>query len=407
VQILSGMNRLINLPIPHSFFLFGARGTGKTWTLKKRLPEGGGIYIDLLLPEDYERFSQRPSSLSETIQTLPEKGEFWLVIDEVQKVPALLDMVHLEIEAHKRSQMGVTKERPPERKIYFALTGSSARKLKRGNANLLAGRAFLMNLYPLTHLELGNNFDLHEVLRWGSLPGIITEEQLDIRNQLLLSYIHTYLKEEILEEQLAREAPPFRRFLESAAQTNGEIINFSAIGRDVNISSNTVQSYYQILEDTLLGYYVLPYHTSIRKRQRKGPKMYLFDCGVCRALLGLHTQAVTPANYGYGKVFEHFIFLEMYRLASYNNKQFSFYYLRTKEDLEIDFIIERPGMPLALVEVKSTENVQDQHLRGLKAVKKDFPNAELFLVSREKYPRLKDGIQILPWKEAMEAIGVV
>ncbi|HMO18024.1 MAG TPA: DUF4143 domain-containing protein [Oligoflexia bacterium] len=136
-----------------------------------------------------------------------------------------------------------------------------------------------MNLYPLTHQELGDDFDLHEVLRWGSLPGIITEKELDIRNQMLISYIHTYLKEEILEEQLAREAPPFRRFLESAAQTNGEIINFSAIGRDVNLSSNTVQSYYQILEDTLLGYYVLPYHTSIRKRQRKGPKMYLFDCG--------------------------------------------------------------------------------------------------------------------------------
>jgi uncharacterized protein len=135
--------------------------------------------------------------------------------------------------------------------------------------------------------------------------------------------------------------------------------------------------------------------------------MYLFDCGVCRALMGLHTQAVTPANYGYGKMFEHFIFLEMYRLASYNNKQFSFYYLRTKEDLEIDFIIERPGMPLALIEVKSTENVQDQHLRGLKSVKKDFPNAELFIFSREKYPRLKDGIHILPWQDGMLALGVI
>jgi uncharacterized protein len=192
------MNRLIKLPIPHSFFLFGARGTGKTWTLKKRLPKGEGIYIDLLLPEDYERFSQRPSSLSETIQTLPEKGEFWIVIDEVQKVPALLDMVHLEIEAHKRSQMGVTEERPPERKIYFALTGSSARKLKRGNANLLAGRAFLMNLYPLTHLELGGNFDLHEVLRWGSLPGVITENELEIRNQMLVSYILPTLEFSVL-----------------------------------------------------------------------------------------------------------------------------------------------------------------------------------------------------------------
>ena len=227
-------------------------------------------------PRDYLELSAKPDLLSERIALLGE-GEQWVVIDEVQKVPKLLDMVHLEIEAHSRSQMGVGNERPKERKLYFALTGSSARKLKRGKANLLAGRAFLNYLYPLVHKELPKDLSMEFVLAWGSLPAVITAESDSLREEILYSYVHTYLREEILEEQLAREAPPFRRFLEIAAQSNGEIVNFSSIAKDVNLSPNTIQNYYQILEDTLIAYQIPPFHQSIRKRQKTSPKYYFFD----------------------------------------------------------------------------------------------------------------------------------
>ncbi|MCB0322560.1 MAG: ATP-binding protein [Bdellovibrionales bacterium] len=400
------MNRVVNLPESNSFFMFGARATGKTWLLRKRLPEGSTIFIDLLSPKDYDRYSRSPSSLSELLATLPEHGEFWIVVDEVQKAPALLDVVHLEIEAHRRSAEGVTDERPAKRKVSFALTGSSARKLKRGRANLLAGRALVRNLFPLVHQEFEDSFCLSQVLQWGSLPGIATTESAELRAELLGAYVHTYLKEEILAEQLAREAPPFRKFLECAAQSNGEITNYSSIAREVGVSANTVQSYYQILEDTLLGYRVFPYHRSIRKRQRVGPKMYLFDCGVVRTLLGLQDQAVLPSSYGYGRAFEHFIFLEMYRWSSYNQKNYEFCYLQTKDKLEIDFIIERPGMPLALVEIKSAERVHDQQLRAMRSVQKDFSKAEFFVLCRETQPRMVEGIHILPWQEGLYALGL-
>lgn len=400
------MNRIANLPKSHSFFLFGARATGKTWLLKSTLPGQNTTYIDLLQANDFDLYSRDPSRLSEYISTLPEAGEYWIVIDEVQKVPSLLDVVHIEIEAHGRSRLGVTDERPKERKVYFALTGSSARKLKRGQANLLAGRAFLNYLYPLTFRELDNKFSMNEILQWGSLPGVILEPSLETRSELLSAYVHTYLREEILAEQLARDAVPFRRFLECAAQTNGEIINFSSVGRDVGVSPNTVQTYYQILEDTLLGYRVLPYHQSIRKRQRVGPKMYLFDCGVTRTLLRQQNQSITDSTYGYGRSFEQAMFLEMYRLSSYQNKDYQISYLMTKDGLEIDFIIERPGLPLALVEVKSADKINDSHLRSLKSVKKDFPKAELFIMCKERTPRIVEGIKVLPWQECITELGL-
>lgn len=373
--------------------------------MREHFAKGTTMFLDLLTPKDYDRFSQNPSSLSEIVAALPSQGDCWVIIDEVQKVPQLLDMVHLEIEAHSRSQMGVTTERPSRRRLFFALTGSSARKLKRGRANMLAGRAFLRHLYPLVSSEFGDAFNLGFVLQWGSLPGIVTASSDEERNELLMAYIHTYLKEEILAEQLAREAPPFRRFLECAAQTNGEIVNFSSIARDVGLSSNTVLSYFQILEDTLLAYRLQPYHQSIRKRERRGPKFYLFDCGVARALLGLQNQPLLSNNYGYGRTFEHFIFLEIYRLASYAGSDFQLSYLQTKDGLEIDLLIERPGMPLALIEIKSTGTVQDVHLRGLRSVKKDFPDAQQMILSQEPRPRLVDGIHIMPWQMGIRELG--
>lgn len=399
------MKRIINLPESHSFFLFGARGTGKSWLLRERLPTAQTHYIDLLTPADFDQLSQRPELLSERIARLGT-GRQWVVIDEVQRVPELLNMVHLEIEAHSRSRMGVGQERPKERELLFALTGSSARKLKRGKANLLAGRAFLRHLFPLITPELPESFSVADSMRWGTLPRVVTEPLDQNRAEILRGYVHTYLREEILEEQLARSVRPFRRFLEVAAQTNGQILNYASVARDVGVTPNTVQNYYQILEDTLLAERLDPFHESIRKRQRSAPKMYLFDLGVQRVLAGALDETLTPSSYGFGRVFEHFIVCECIRRNLYLSKSYRFSYLRTKNDLEIDLVIERPGMPRALVEIKSTDRVQEDHLRGLQLLGNDIQNAERFCLSRDPGARVIDGINVLPWTQGLSELGL-
>lgn len=401
------MNRCIKLPEAQSFFLLGARATGKTWLLRKRFADSPGEYIDLLNSRDYTELSLHPEYLSHRIASLPEEGPVWVIIDEVQKVPELLNMVHLEIEAHQRSRGGVTNERPPQRQLRFVLTGSSARKLKRGNANMLAGRAFLRYLYPLITEELPEGVSLLNILQWGTLPGVISAESDEIRDEMLSAYTHTYLREEILAEQLAREAPPFRRFLEVAAQGNGEIVNYSAVARDVGVSPNTVQQYYQILEDTLLAYSVPPYHRSLRKRQTAGPKYFYFDIGVTRSLLGIAAHPVAPSTYGFGKTFEHFIFLEIYRRLSYVGAgEECVSYLRTKDGVEIDFLVERPGEPLIAIEVKSADNIRPDHLNALATIGRELgPNVRRVCLCRETYRRLVDGIEVLPWREGLAELG--
>jgi predicted AAA+ superfamily ATPase len=401
------LQRLFNLPKSHSFFLFGARGVGKTSLLRHLLSSTSVTFLDLLLPDDFERYARNPGQLSDLIAELPKDGEHWIVIDEVQKAPALLDMVHLELEAHSRSRMGVGNERPTNRVICFALTGSSARKLKRGKANLLAGRAFLRHLFPLTHHELPLEYALNSALAWGTLPAIVGASNDHQRKEMLGAYVHTYLREEILEEQLARSAPTFRRFLEIASQQNGEPINFAAIGRDVGLSTPTIQTYFEILEDTLIAHRIDPFHYSVRKRQREAPKFYIFDLGVARALSGSLRSDISPHNYGYGKSFEHFIICEVIRLSSYTRNDWRLSYLRTKDGLEIDLVIERPGLPIALVEIKSTDQIREEHLKPLRLLGADIPNSEMFCLSQESRARLVDGIRVLPWKEGLVALGLV
>jgi len=399
------MQRLINLPESHSFFLFGARGTGKSWLLRERLPAQQTHYIDLLTARDFEELSQRPGLLSERVARLG-LGKQWVVIDEVQRVPEILNMVHLEIEAHSRSRMGIGQERPKDRQLLFALTGSSARKLRRGQANLLAGRAFLRHLYPLIYSEFPSTYSISDALRWGGLPRVITETSDEARAELLSVYVHTYLREEILAEQLARSAPPFRRFLEVAAQANGQILNYTSIARDVGVSPHTVQSYYQILEDTLIAERIEPFHESIRKRQRTAPKFYFFDIGVQRALMGALREEPTPRSYSFGRIFEHFIVCEIIRRNSYLDRDFRFSYLRTKDDLEIDLVIERPGAPRALVEIKSSERINDEHLRSLSLLGPDISNSERFCLSLDPTPRVVSGINVLPWEMGIKELGL-
>jgi len=379
------VQRSLNIFKNNSFFLFGARGTGKTRLITDLIPASACIYIDLLDPAQYEQFLVDPSRLTRLINARDPHIE-WIIVDEVQKVPPLLDIAHACIEKYH---------------IKFALTGSSARKLKRGGANLLAGRAYTYHLYPFTADELGADFDLDRCLAWGTLPKPYTADTNEERALFLRSYVHTYLREEIQVEQLVRRLDPFRRFLSVAAQMNGTLINFSNIARDVGSTTPTVQSYFQILEDTLLGFYLEPYHLSVRKRQKEAPKFYFFDIGVQRALAELLTLPLVESSYGYGKTFEHFIILELHRRSSYLQNDFKFSFLVTKDDAEIDLIVERPGRKTIIVEIKSTTTVREDHVVALRRFLPDFKNSEGICLSRDQTAQKFGEVMCLPWDQGI------
>ncbi len=382
------IKRQLQLSEINSFFLFGARGTGKT-TLLKELPFlNNALYIDLLDADQEEQYALRPGLLIEQAEAMDE-GE-WIIIDEIQKLPKLLDHVHII----------VTKK-----DIRFALTGSSSRKLKRGGANLLAGRAFSFSLYPFTAQELGDRFDLQEALQWGTLPKIISYKSDKDKKRFLRTYTQTYLKEEILVEQLIRNLTPFRLFLSIAAQMNTQIINFSNIARDTGVDHKTVQNYYQILVDTNLGFFLEAYNRSVRKVQKQSPKFYLFDMGVKRSLQNMLNVPLVPRTTEFGDAFESWFIGECFRLNHYHELDFKFSYLRTKDDVEVDLIIDRPGQSQILLEIKSSDRVDDRHVKNLVHFNKDFPDAELICASRVAHKQVVNGIKVLPWKDSLTYIG--
>lgn len=371
--------RSISLPNENSFFLFGARGTGKTTLLKVLFPDA--LTIDLLDNRTEEELMMAPHHLEAMIAG---SSASHIIIDEIQKIPKLLDEVHRLIEKS-------------ENKNRFILTGSSAKKLKSGGANLLAGRAFLRNLFPLTQRELGDAFVLEDALRWGSLPRIFSLESQDSKRDYLDSYAQLYLKEEVWAEQLIRNLPPFRRFLEVAAVNFGKILNASNIAADVGVDPKTVQSYYSILEETLLGFHLDAYHSSVRKRLRQAPKFYFFDNGVSRALARMQSVLPKEGTAYYGDLFEQFVINEIFRTNDYEKRDYRFSYLQSASGVEIDLVIERPGKPLALVEIKSTTQVRNDHLSGLENFADSFPDAELFILSRDHNPKRFGRIDALPW----------
>lgn len=386
-------NRILNLSQKHSFFLFGMRGSGKSTLLKQRLSGLNTVWIDLLLAEEELKYRANPDILKNEILALIKQGKKpeRVVIDEVQKIPALLDVVHYLIE---------------EQKIKFALTGSSARKLKRGGANLLAGRAFVFNLFPLSFIELGPDFDLDVFLSWGGLPTLFASdyESSEDKNRFLKSYIHTYLKEEILIEQLVRRIDPFHAFLEVSAQMNGEILNFSKIAREANTDDKSVERYYSILEDTLLGFHLMPYHHSVRKQQITSSKFYYFDTGIVRALKGNASQRIAASTYEYGKAFEHFIISEIYKLNKYYERDYKLSFLKTKDGVEIDLIVEISAKKKYCIEIKSgnVKNLNDFNAQHRLAL--DMAATELIVISQNKKAISDDRVHVMPWQEGIKKI---
>lgn len=379
--------RSLDILKSNSFFLFGARGTGKTSLLESVFPREQYTWLDLLENNIEILLSKDPDALSDFVK---KSKEDWIIIDEVQKIPKLLDIVHKEIEKSK---------------IKFALTGSSARKLKRGGANLLAGRAFVYNLFPLSHFEIDKEFILDEVLKWGSLPGIFKCKSETEKRKFLDSYVNTYLTEEIFAEQLVRNITPFKQFLRLAAQSNGAILNFKKIGEDLSIDGKTVKTYFEILQDTLIGFYLPVTSKSFRKQQLTSPKFYLFDTGVTRAIEGVsHFQI--DSSQEYGRLFEHWYIAEFFKLNSYKDSPFEMSYLMTKGGVEVDLVLSAPRQKEVFVEIKSTRNVQDFHLKNLKSLKKDYPDNRYICISRDSVSRTRDGIDILNWRESFQELGL-
>jgi len=380
--------RLLNILDTQSFFLFGARGTGKSTFLDSFLKADACVVIDLLDPELADELISYPNNL--VTRLAPYEGvRDWVVIDEVQKAPKLLDIVHKLIK---------------ERRFKFALTGSSARKLKRGAANLLAGRAAVYNMFPLTCKELGNDAELMDILQFGTLPEIFSLDGHTAKAKFLKSYAQTYIKEEIISEQIVRNLPPFRRFIDVAAQSDTEIISYSNIAKDVHSDPKTISTYYGILEDTLIGFRLQAYDRSIRRKQKKAAKFYMFDTGVTRALAERVDYALAPKTFEYGQLFESFIINEIKRRMTYLDRQFSLSYLRVSDDLEIDLIIEQSGKARWIIEIKSTTNVDERHVQALKIFKNDFPDAQRLLISNDKTAKQLAGISALHWKEGIEMV---
>lgn len=271
-----------------------------------------------------------------------------------------------------------------EQKIKFALTGSSARKLKRGAAN----------------------FDLDSFLSWGGLPALFASDckASEDKNRFLKSYIHTYLKEEILIEQLVRRIDPFHAFLQVSAQMNGEILNFSKIAREANTDDKSVERYYSILEDTLLGFHLMPHHHSVRKQQIASSKFYYFDTGIVRALKGNAGQMMAASTYEYGKAFEHFIITEIYKLNKYHERDCKLSFLKTKDGVEIDLIIGVSARKKYCIEIKSgnVKNLSDFNAQYKLAL--DIGARELIVISQNK-KALRDGrVHVMPWQEGIKEI---
>jgi uncharacterized protein len=364
----------INLPPRRSAFLWGPRKTGKTFWLRQTFPQH--LRLDMLQTDVFGEYAARPSLLRERYQDHQEM----IVIDEIQMVPELLNEVHWLIE---------------NRGLSFLLTGSSARKLRRKHANLLGGRAWRNTMHPLTLLET-EGFDLEAVMVSGLLPPHFLSPD-PIRD--LRSYVADYLKEEIAAEAAVQSIPAFAEFLRVAALTNGELLNYTNVAREAGVSAKVVRGYFQILEDTLLGFRVAPWRKSKTRRMIETEKFYLFDVGVANHLSRRTPREGTPE---FGKALEHYILMELKAYQAYRHPELDIRYWRTSSGMEVDFVLG--DMEVAL-EIKGGRRVHEGDLKGLSALLADHKVKHPLLVSLEREPRRLAGkIRALPWQEFLREL---
>lgn len=357
-----------------SFILWGPRQTGKSSLLRATYPRA--IWIDLLKSDEFVRYSHHPELLREELMAVERPGV--VVIDEIQKVPALLDEVHWLIE---------------NAGIVFALCGSSARKVRRGHANLLGGRALRKELFGFVSRELGDRFELTRTLNHGYLP---RHHLADSPRELLRAYVNDYLKEEIAAEGLVRRLPAFASFLSAAALSDAELVNHANIARDCGVSGPAVREYFQILVDTMLGRFLPAYTKRPKRRVIQAPKFYFADVGVVNSLnkRGL----LEPGTELFGKAFENWVCHELHAHSQYSGLHYELYYWRTASGAEVDFIAG--DMELAL-EVKASRRIDSVHLEGLRQLAVDHPRLRrrLLVCLEAKRRRTAEGIEILPYRD--------
>jgi predicted AAA+ superfamily ATPase len=386
---LNYVSRLLKLPKKHSFFLFGPRQTGKSTLLAESFSHETTVFINLLDSEEYYKYSVDIAAFKREADVLDKKITH-IVIDEIQRIPELLNYVHLLMEENKNR--------------FFILTGSSARKLKRGQANLLGGRAWNLSLFPLLQSELKEKFDLDRALQIGTLPQIYLSEDLKSAHRSLAAYCDIYIHEEIKAESLVRNIGAFMMFLKFAANENGSVISFANISKEINVSSVTVKEYFSILEDTLLGFFLYPYSSSVRKQLVKHPKFYFFDTGVVRQLNGKLKANLQRGTKDYGDIFEHFIIKEIIHKSKYLENDYKFSFYRTNAGAEVDLIIKKPCGEILAIEIKSSNNPSLKDLKGLFSFKELEPEARLICLSqvtRKQVLETKSGteVEVLPWAE--------
>lgn len=367
------INRIcqFNNELDDSIFLFGARQTGKSTALRKQCPND--IYIDLLDTEVRNRLAKRPGLLYEMLKDKPE-GTL-AIIDEIPEVPVLLNEVHRLIS---------------EKNLRFILCASSARKLKRKGTNTLGGRAFPVYFFPFVSAELPD-LDIDRAVNYGMIPSHYLAKN-PIRR--LAAYIDVYLKEEIKEESLVRNLTAFQRFLEVAAICDGEMINNNSIAQECGVSATTVSSYFDILEDTLIGYRIPAYTRVVQRRLIQAPRFYYFDVGVVNHLL--HRGELVRGTPQYGHAFEHLVVQELIAYMSYTHQEEKLSYWRTYTGIEVDIVI---GDARVAIEIKSVEEVLNKHLKGLKAFGEEHPNSHRVIVSLDIIPRRIGDIECIPVKE--------
>ncbi len=362
------LNRILQISseLDDSIFLFGARQTGKSTILRQQFPKA--IYIDLLDTEVKSRLSRRPVLLYETIKDKPENT--LVIIDEIPEVPELLNEVHRLIS---------------ERHIIFILCGSSARKLKRKGKNTLGGRALPVYLYPFVSAEIPN-FDIDHAVSYGMIPSHYLAKNPQRR---LAAYIQVYLKEEI-KEDLVRNLNAFQRFLEVAALTDGEMVNNNNIAQDCGVSATTVSAYFDILEDTLIGYRIPAFAKVMKRRLVQAPRFYYFDVGIANHLL--HRKELVRGTTDYGHAFEHLVVQEIYAWMHYAHSEEQLSYWRTYTGVEVDVVI---GDARVAIEIKSVEEVMTRHLKGLKAFGEEHPQSRRIIVSLDKFNRHMGDIECI------------
>ncbi len=374
---MQNIDRILNIELPphQSTFLWGPRKTGKTTYLKTKFPNS--LVYDFLQTDLFFEFSKQPSLLREQLLAKDNKLlTYPVILDEVQKIPQILDEVHWLIE---------------NKGFQFILCGSSARKLKRGKANLLGGRAWRFEMCPLVTAEL-KNWNLLTILNRGLIPSHYSNNEY---KKTLRAYTQDYLKEEIFAEGLTRNIPAFSRFFDAMGYSHGELTNYSNIARDCGVNSKTVRDYYQILVDTLMGTLVEPF----KKRQNrqvitKAPKFYMFDVGVSGVITKRHLEEEKGELFG--KAFEHFIFMEIAAYNSYKEVDFEINFWRTKSGLEVDFIL---GNGEVAIEIKGTNRVENRNLLPIKAFIEEYSPRKAFIICNEREERVHEQIRIIPYRK--------